>query len=282
MLKRIFYGSIMIGVLAGLFWLDWNLGERAHSRSCQWPLAVVLVALTAVAFGEVRRFLAKVDVPVLTVSGLIGAEVLATLPFWMQFLPGAGLAATDLLAVGGLIVAAAFLEQMARYRVGEALRRLAGTALAVAYLGVGGAMIVSLRGFGVGALVMFLAAVKAADTGAYFVGSAIGKHKIIPWLSPGKSWEGLVGGIGGSIGVTFLVAWAAGIELAWWQAVAFGAAMTVIGQFGDLCESLMKRSAGVKDSGALLPNFGGLLDLLDSPLIAAAPAYLMLRAWGVN
>jgi phosphatidate cytidylyltransferase len=185
----------------------------------------------------------------------------------------------DLLAVGGLIVAAAFLEQMARYRAGDALRRLAGTALAIGYLGVGGAMIVALRDYGVGAMVLFLAAVKSADSGAYFVGSAIGKHKLIPWLSPGKSWEGLAGGIGGSIGVTFLAAWGAGIPLAWWQAVVFGAAMAVIGQFGDLCESLMKRAANVKDSGALMPGFGGLLDLLDSPLIAAAPAYIMFRLW---
>ncbi|MEI7837371.1 MAG: phosphatidate cytidylyltransferase, partial [Planctomycetota bacterium] len=187
--------------------------------------------------------------------------------------------AMDLLAVGGLIVAAAFLEQMARYRAGDALRRLAGTALAIGYLGVGGAMIVALRDYGVGAMVLFLAAVKSADSGAYFVGSAIGKHKLIPWLSPGKSWEGLAGGIGGSIGVTFLAAWGAGIPLAWWQAVVFGAAMAVIGQFGDLCESLMKRAANVKDSGALMPGFGGLLDLLDSPLIAAAPAYIMFRLW---
>ena len=58
--------------------------------------------------------------------------------------------------------------------------------------------------------------------------------------------------------------------------------MAIIGQFGDLCESLMKRAANVKDSCALMPGFGGLLDLLDSPLIAAAPAYLMFRAWHVS
>ncbi|MCY2925547.1 MAG: phosphatidate cytidylyltransferase [Planctomycetota bacterium] len=275
MKKRIVYGSIMIAVLAGLFWLDWHLDRR----SCQWPLAAVLVVLTAVAFKEVRNLLAKVDVPVLTISGLLGAELLATLPFWARLLPAHELPAMDLLAVGGLIVMAAFFEQMARYRVADALRRLSGTALAIGYLGVGGAMIVAVRGYGMGALVLFLAAVKAADSGAYFVGSAIGKHKVIPWLSPGKSWEGLAGGIAASIGITALAAWGAGISLALWQIAVFGASMAVIGQFGDLCESLMKRAANVKDSGALMPGFGGLLDLLDSPLIAAAPAYVMFRFW---
>ena len=159
------------------------------------------------------------------------------------------------------------------------IRDRSGTALAIGYLGVGGAMIVAVRGYGMGALVLFLAAVKAADSGAYFVGSAIGKHKVIPWLSPGKSWEGLAGGIAASIGITALAAWGAGISLALWQIAVFGASMAVIGQFGDLCESLMKRAANVKDSGALMPGFGGLLDLLDSPLIAAAPAYVMFRFW---
>jgi len=275
MLKRILFGSLMIAALAGLFWLDW----RIDPRTCQWPLAAVLAALAAVAFKEVYHLLAKVDVRILTVSGLLGAEAAATWPFWSRLLPGGagdGAAAPALL---GLIVSAAFLEQMIRYRLADTLRRVAGTCMAVMYLGVGGAMILSVRDLGTMALVLFLSAVKAADTGAYFVGSAIGRHKLIPWLSPGKSWEGLAGGVAAAIGVAALVAWWAGLGLAAWQACVFGAAMAVIGQFGDLCESLMKRAANVKDSGALMPGFGGLLDLLDSPLIAAAPAWVLLRCW---
>ena len=125
---------------------------------------------------------------------------------------------------------------------------------------------------------LFLAAVKCTDIGAYFVGSAVGRHKLIVWLSPGKSWEGLIGGLAFAAGVSILVAWAWKIDAAVWEAAVFGVAVALAGQFGDLCESLLKRSARVKDSGAALPEFGGVLDLLDSPLLAAPVGYVLLAA----
>ncbi|RPI58417.1 MAG: CDP-archaeol synthase [Planctomycetaceae bacterium] len=128
---------------------------------------------------------------------------------------------------------------------------------------------------------MFLVAVKCTDIGAYFTGSAIGRHKLIPWLSPGKTWEGLLGGMAAAAGVSVLAVWAmdihiAGSALPFWRAVVFGVVVGLIGQFGDLSESLMKRSVNVKDSGAVVPEFGGVLDILDSPLLAAPAGYLML------
>jgi phosphatidate cytidylyltransferase len=129
-------------------------------------------------------------------------------------------------------------------------------------------------------LVIFLAAAKFTDIGAYFTGSFIGKHKMIPWLSPGKSWEGLVGGLATAAGISVLLAWLL-LEgdqppLRMWA--IFGPVVGLAGQFGDLCESLLKRAAGAKDSGALVPEFGGVLDMLDSVLLSAPVATVVLVA----
>ncbi len=106
----------------------------------------------------------------------------------------------------------------------------------------------------------------------------MGRHKLIPWLSPGKTWEGLFFGLltAGAMGaVCTRYIDPPHYNLPWWKGVIFGAIIGGIGQLGDLLESLMKRDAEVKDSGRLVPGFGGILDIIDSPLLAAPFAYLL-------
>ena len=124
------------------------------------------------------------------------------------------------------------------------------------------------------AIVMILLVVKFTDIGAYFGGRAFGKHKLIPWLSPGKTWEGLFFGLltAGLVGA-ICARWT--LELLWHRGLIFGIIIGGVGQLGDLLESLMKRDAEVKDSGQLIPGFGGILDVIDSPLLAAPVAYLL-------
>ena len=115
----------------------------------------------------------------------------------------------------------------------------------------------------------------ANDTGAYCVGSLIGKHKMIPVVSPGKTWEGLIGGfctslIAGGVFSFFID------NYALWQWLIFAFVVSLFGTFGDLMESLLKRSIGVKDSGKFLPGHGGVLDRFDSFLLAMPAIWLMI------
>jgi phosphatidate cytidylyltransferase len=129
-------------------------------------------------------------------------------------------------------------------------------------------------------LLYFVVVTKLSDIGAYCVGSLIGRHKMIPRISPGKTWEGFGGAIAVSVGGSLLFAQLAGGHLAGMtmpHAVILGAILSVGAVVGDLIESVFKREAGVKDSGSLFPGIGGILDLLDSLLFNAPLMYLYLR-----
>lgn len=110
-----------------------------------------------------------------------------------------------------------------------------------------------------------------ADTGAYFVGRLWGKHKLAPSISPGKSVEGVIGGVVVSVLLAIIICANADVRWADWVSLIVLAALTsLVSVLGDLTESMMKRQSGMKDSGQLLPGHGGLLDRIDS-LVAAAP-----------
>jgi len=114
------------------------------------------------------------------------------------------------------------------------------------------------------------------DSFAYLVGSTFGKHRLFERISPKKSWEGFIGGAVASMVVAYVFSLFE-TDLVWWQWFIFSALVVVFGTFGDLMESLMKRSVGVKDSGRLIPGHGGLLDRFDSMLLAVPVIYLYLQ-----
>ena len=283
---RITFGAIMIAILGGLLYLDWWLqSQEALPAYCKFlPTVVVLAAIVALGFRELRRLALGSECNLLSWSGTIGAVLLAVGTYLAVQLYDVGPSRLVLLAgqpamLPVLVLMAIFLEQMIRFRTANALRNVAATMLAVAYLGLCGSLILHIRMiWGVPELVLFLAAVKCTDIGAYFTGTAIGRHKLIPWLSPGKSWEGLFGGLITAAGVSMLACRLMHIPLALHEAAAFGVVVGLAGQFGDLCESLLKRSAQIKDSGSVVPEFGGVLDIIDSPLLAAPVAVILLTA----
>lgn len=114
-----------------------------------------------------------------------------------------------------------------------------------------------------------------SDTMAYFIGRAIGRHKMAPRISPAKTWEGAVAGLVGAVAVTLLFKLPTPFQLplSYWQAILLGLLVSVFGQFGDLVESRLKRSAGVKESGRFMPGHGGLLDRMDSLVFAGVVVY---------
>jgi phosphatidate cytidylyltransferase len=126
----------------------------------------------------------------------------------------------------------------------------------------------------------FILVTKFSDTGAYLVGSLLGKHKMIPRVSPGKTWEGFAGAILVPVLASLVFAQLAGERLAgmnWVHAVVLGVLLSAGAVVGDLVESLFKREAGVKDSGNYFPGIGGILDLIDSLLFNGPIMYLYLR-----
>jgi phosphatidate cytidylyltransferase len=135
--------------------------------------------------------------------------------------------------------------------------------------------LVLLRGapHGIQWVFLLLVIVMAGDSAAYYVGSSIGRNKLYPIVSPNKSIEGALGGVAGSIVGALIAKFTFFPELDLLDAVVAALLFGVLGQLGDLFESLLKRSFGVKDSGALIPGHGGVLDRLDSILFAAPAAF---------
>jgi phosphatidate cytidylyltransferase len=129
-------------------------------------------------------------------------------------------------------------------------------------------------------LLYFVLITKLSDSGAYVVGSLIGRHKMIPRISPGKTWEGVAGAIVISTLASLLFVHFLGHKLAgmnWTHAVILGVLLGACAVVGDLIESIFKREAGAKDSGRFFPGIGGILDLVDSLLFNAPIMYLYLR-----
>ncbi|NLC70061.1 MAG: phosphatidate cytidylyltransferase [Desulfuromonadaceae bacterium] len=118
-----------------------------------------------------------------------------------------------------------------------------------------------------------LMAIMVNDSAAYFVGSAFGRHRLYPAISPKKSWEGLVGGIAGSVAAVFFARAVFFPSLDLIDCLPLGLLLGVLGPVGDLFESMIKRSYGVKDSGFVIPGHGGLLDRLDSLLFSFPAVY---------
>ncbi|GAB5513366.1 MAG: phosphatidate cytidylyltransferase [Rhodopirellula baltica] len=165
------------------------------------------------------------------------------------------------------------------------------------YVGLPMSLLFAIRGlgsdistsWGLAALLTMIATTKSADAGAYFAGKAFGRHKLIPRLSPGKTWEGAVGGVVMSTLVAMaclrwlfpaLVSDAIPLSslpsTSW--AFIFGPALAITGMVGDLAESMFKRDCGAKDSGNWLPGLGGVWDVTDSLIAAILPAFLCLAA----
>jgi phosphatidate cytidylyltransferase len=158
------------------------------------------------------------------------------------------------------------------------------TLLGVFYIAFLGGFLVSIRVGFVGnaylsthLLGYFFLVLMGSDTGAYFTGKAIGKHKLIPKISPGKTWEGLIGGLIAAAAFAALATFWFFPELPYYVSISLAILMSGVGVLGDLAESAMKRGSNTKDAASILPGHGGFLDRLDSLLLNAPVLYYFAR-----
>lgn len=279
MLKyRLIFGTLMISLFAGLFWLDGLLdGVIAFGdKHIQATLFCVVISLLAIpAQLEIGALFKNVGAKVFTPIVMIFSVLLATSWYWKQFVAdGQGFHLHYVLFVSAFSLLALFVYQARTLGTKGTIINCGASFFAIFYLGFLSSFVLGIRiEFGLQAMIMFLFVVKSSDIGAYTVGRLFGKHKFSPRISPGKTWEGIAGAAVFAAIVSLVFAKCFGI-MDLWAAVLFGVLFAYLGQLGDLAESMIKRDAEQKDSASRVPGFGGVLDIIDSPLATAPLAYL--------
>lgn len=275
------WGLLALGVIGGIAGsIEFTKLARAHATHARMaPLVVVVVALVLVA---------HFDPTLPWNTGRTGEQ----LPYSVQDTAYRGAPAPTLPLIPlilGFGLLWTVLAQMFRYATESFFANVGSTLFGMIYLGISLHLLQQLALLegpesvyrGTQLVLLFLAAVKLGDVGAYFGGRAFGRHKMSPRISPGKTWEGFAFSFVGAVGGTYLFAWFLALTCAhqpfdaWWKPLVWALVLGPLGVAGDLAESAMKRDAAVKDSGASVPGFGGFLDILDALILAAPIAYLL-------
>jgi phosphatidate cytidylyltransferase len=251
------------------------------------PLFVVLAAAAMVAgLFEFYVLAKKQDLKPDAAIGYLAAAALFTVFYFNEPGPRSDLLMMQLIPLILIVftVATLIAVTLRGAPFNKMIASSGATILGVLYVVLLGGHLVAVRtGFNqarsADLLSFFFLVLMGSDTSAYYVGRAFGKHKLAPSLSPGKTWEGVVGGVlAGLLMATIAHFWFFR-ELPLKLALPLAATMVVIGILGDLTESALKRSAGAKDAANLLPGHGGLLDRLDSLLFNAPVIYYFGRIY---
>jgi len=281
---RLFSGTLMTLLFSGLALVDgWLDGTITASPADDWRVrgsitAALMAAVILLGLRELGRLAAASGVRVFGAFCAVGAVAWATTWYWSQLAGVQPWCCAVLVAV--MLVPALFLFQYARCGTTSVLANCGASYFCIAYLGALGSFVLGIRiDFGLWALLMFIFVIKSADIGAYIGGSAFGRHKFSPRVSPGKTWEGMAAAVIAAVIVAVAFAGVFAI-MSLWSAAAFGVCFAFAGQMGDLAESMIKRDARQKDSGNDVPGFGGILDVIDSPLLAGPFAYLFFQVAG--
>jgi phosphatidate cytidylyltransferase len=258
--SRILVGAVLLPAVLGLVYLG------------GWWLWVLALAAGLIALHELYRMTRPLRPLVLagfggTLLALLGAQ-LGGIP-WMT----AGFLST--IALAFVLKGISDTRQSLTVAIGT-------TVLGVAWIGLGLAHAVLLRAIPEhGRLAVFtvLLTVFASDAFAYFTGLLVGRHKLAPVLSPGKTWEGLAGGTVVAMLVPFFALYHQHF-LTVGESLVLGGVIAIVAPLGDLFESALKRDMNVKDSGRLLAGHGGMLDRIDALLFASVASYYLIRAFG--
>lgn len=249
---------------------------------CRGPAAVLaLLVANILAVGAVMEYFRMLEAKGVRVSRLYGGAatvMVITAVFFSSYFNRAGGGLEYMAAVA--LIAGLFILQIFERAPRMAIGNMAGVLSGVVYIAWLWSFIFKVMYYpGVDGrwyvFALFLI-VKGGDMLAYTVGSTMGRHKLIPRISPGKTWEGAAGNFAGGL-LAGLIVWRwfpCGLSLG--AALGMGALLNVAGQVGDLSESVLKRDADIKDSGGFVPGIGGILDVLDSLLLPLPVLYLFL------
>lgn len=261
LLSRLLVAAVLLPVVLGAVWLG------------GWWLAALAVAGGLIAVHELS-----------VMARTLRPLVLAAFAGLAATLVGAHLGGADWLLAGIMAtLALSFLVFLVSSARQSATSAFAITVFAVVWIGGGLGHLLLVRDIpDDGRLLIFvvLLTVFADDTAAYVVGRAIGRHKLAPAISPGKSVEGFLGGTVAAVAVAFFALYDQGV-LEIWESLVLGLVVALASTLGDLFESAVKRDLGVKDSGRILAGHGGVLDRVDSLLWAGPAAFITLLALGV-
>jgi len=279
MLKyRLVFGTLMTVFFTAIVvfdsWLDGSLtASPADDRVMQGTILCVLIAVLIVLSQlELSRLAAAKNLNIFTSVSSVASILFATSWYWPQLVEISP--STYLFFLSAFSLLCLLLYQYVRYGTSGVIANCGANYFSIIYLGLLSAFVLGIRiDFGLWPLLMFVFAVKSADIGAYAGGTLFGRHKFSPKISPGKTWEGMLTAVAVAMIVAILFAASCDI-MVWWLAAIFGICFAFIGQMGDLVESMIKRDAEQKDSANNVPGFGGILDIVDSPLVAAPFAYL--------
>jgi len=267
---------VALVVLDG-FW-DGSINNSTDKPVQGTALAVLILLIAIPANMEFASLADRTGAKVFLPVTIIGSIALSTIWYWRQSCACASELAEFrfgyILFVTSLCLLGLFFYQAWRFETDGVIKNCGVSLLAIFYLGFLSSFILAVRiDFGPWELLMFIFTVKSSDTGAYAAGRLFGTHKLVPKISPGKTWEGMAGAVVFASVVAVLFASLCGI-MAWPTAIVFGVVFAVCGQLADLVETMIKRDAGSKDSSEHVPGFGGVLDIIDSLLATAPLAYL--------
>jgi phosphatidate cytidylyltransferase len=277
---RLIFGTLMTIAFIALVLFDARLDGSLSAQKPDAPiqatlLAVFLIVIAIPANLELSKLVSSTGAKIFLPLTILSTALLSTVWYWAQFFDNKYQFAIFFFAlIVCLSVLAIFLWQGVRYAAVGAFANCGANLLSMVYLGALAGFVIAVRiDFGPIAFLMYIFVVKCSDIGAYTVGRLFGKHKFSHVLSPKKTWEGMAGAVVFASVVSSIFALASGI-MPLWQAVLFGIVFAFLGQLGDLAESMLKRAAGQKDSANTVPGFGGVLDVIDSPLATGVFAYL--------
>jgi phosphatidate cytidylyltransferase len=301
---RLIMGISLIAALIAALWADECLASQlapgwvellAPGSAPHWPRGLMMLAIglfvVPLAAREMGAMFHANGVAAsrrcMAIAAIAGLLVCAFIPDPMSPLHAVALVA----AVATAVLVGSLVWHIRDKNLHGATAAVGAAMFAFVYLGLMFGFLLALRReHSAWVVAGVLLITKSCDIGAYFTGRSIGRHKLIPWLSPGKTWEGLLGGIitaalaamGGLWLYRHFVGLAGLGAMPWAYAALVGALFAIAGQAGDLLESVLKRDAGVKDSGQTLPGLGGILDVLDSILLTAPLAFWLLTSWRDN